>query len=247
MRFPWPGRVFPYSAQVHQASTHLNSYCDFFFFFSSFFFFPFSFSFFFSAPTPIFFSLCVPALEDRTSRLVASVTEDMTPRGPEPIPHLYLMQIRTARPAPAKKRRVHRHRPHAPGTPAGHPHLPDHTQSVAALEKAYARAGFIYIVPGPALELRLASTELRAGRTRTLRTTETWTRSRPSGAAMGAPSGKINRPRTVTLGPPTWFPKRPRAFILARDGVYGPVSPGAGSQVAGRSRPLIKHLPLPRS
>ena len=33
LRFPWPGRVFPYSAQVHQASTHLNGYCDFFFFF----------------------------------------------------------------------------------------------------------------------------------------------------------------------------------------------------------------------
>ena len=122
LRFPWPGRVFPYSAQVHQASTHLNSYCDFFFFFSSFFFFPFSFSFFFCAPTPIIFSLCVPALEDRTSRLVASVTEDMTPRGPEPIPHLYLMQIRTARPAPAKKRRVHRHRL-PPWDPQPNPHV----------------------------------------------------------------------------------------------------------------------------
>ena len=122
LRFPWPGRVFPYSAQVHQASTHLNSYCDFSFL-----------SLFLPHPQRLFF-LCVPVLEDRTGRLVTAGTEDGTPRGPEPIPSTsvhYADQYCTPDSCQEKDG------PQAPSpslrSPVWPPRLLGHTHSVAAL------------------------------------------------------------------------------------------------------------------
>ena len=108
LRFPWPGRVFPYSAQVHQASTHLNS-CDF------------SFLFFFPTPCAFFFSVsqCL-RIEPADWWPLVLKTGHRGGQSPSPLP-LYITRIGIARPTPAKKRMVHRHRL-PPWDPQSDPH-----------------------------------------------------------------------------------------------------------------------------
>lgn len=141
----------------------------------------------------------VPALEDRTRGPEAAGTEDMTPRGPEPfrLPP-YITGAGTAHPTPAKKRRVRRPRPEPPpGSVAPTPnYLPTLRLSE---ERAKIPAVLLYIASVPAPGLRLARGGRGAGPTRTLRRAQTPAGNHGRCAAMGAPGGKINRPRTVIV------------------------------------------------